>query len=955
MNFFATNQSLIHQFFAIDDGRKRHPEVTGQLYQVRLLPPYEPDAGQAAPNELTALKVGAAACRMVELDVLYSLREGRAVMRLTQALFNDLKQQLVTGEWNNEARQFGDYALIRWANAAGRIFYRNKDWPQAVSWMQAAADHSEASQMSLHADVVSDYSRALFERTNGSAQHEKGCEKAAGTMVEALARFIENPNVTVANLGAALDELAFRIEACTDTEKLKGVGNLLHNLQLIGGNWRSSKPEPAEIARIKPRLLALASRAALRAGDEYRLEQIGHADARQEMALDPGAITRQRAGLARMSRRNALIRRQNIALALADRAKAHDDASAREQAKQELYRMLADLRLQRERLGPDYFDHDVHGYVLAHLTKPQNQLLIVTDNTDFASPDWDLLLTEYRDLAESHRGLTSLARYKAELTAFVIDRMRETAGIQMRRVLARLGNALDLSRGDIPRDCLADFEPIIDAVELSSCRELLDVISMMQTERPGRPVRNSSALRHDLFMRTTGKRPPMPDLPRDVGTGRTMGVSLLENQDPDPALATLGLCRLAADEPLADHRPEFQEKRMIFEKFTATWEVPPVAHVADVLHRALMYTRSEPSTFIIRYVEADVPGAQGVTRELFAFVMDAGKLSMYPCGPIQHMHNLLSHPWHNDRVFPSVNMARDIYTRLLKPIRKLKEVLQPGASSPRRRLVIVPSPKLWGVPFHAAIDDKSDPLLLRTPMIVTTSLSSFCAKNAGSADSITVEAEDDLISLCSLKRSEAQKFSGLTSWMNDVPLGIQLSAYGGGAPTLHRDSIVMGSEAISWDEFRRTLQDRQPEFFVWITHGIPGEKIGALQFRPNPDVLKEEVIYPLDLLDRQFLPRNKLTVLTACMGAQWESGGDEAEISGFIRGFRGAGAAVILAAQWQIGVKQAGDWLAKLATRMKPGASWNASDAAHEISLEVASSETSVAARLASCVFCPFI
>lgn len=941
MTFFSSNEALIRRFFAVDDGKKQHPEVTGALYQARLLPPYEPTS-LIGDKELVALKVGAAACRIVELDVLYSLREGRSLVRLSRDSFNELQKLLSEAGWTGPALAFGEYALVRWANAAGRIFYRNKDWPQAESWMRTAADRPGVRDLSLFYDVLSDYARTVFERRRGSAQHEEGCRESVRIITEGLAHFATISNPTLAGLAVEIDRIVAGINLCADPERLKGVGSLLHNLHVIGGNWRPAMDGHADIAAVLPRVLDLAKVASARAGDEYRLEQIGHADARRTMVSDAGQIDAQKRLLEGMTRRNALVRRQQIALALADRARLQNDPVARAQAKRELYDILDYLREQRERLGPDYFDHDVHSYVLGHLTKPENKLMVIGESADYDGEEWDVLLREYRDLAESHRGLTSLARYKAELTAFVVDRMRETAGVHFRRVRWR-GDAGAV----VPREHVPEYEPIIDAVELASCRELLDVLAQLTVTRPAKPDRSPDAKRHDLILPDGVAGTPPP--PGGSLPGKVMG--------GPSAPVTLGLRTL--DGGLIDHELAYQKKRESFERFTAAWEVPAATHAPDILHRALGYTRLTRSV-IIRYVEMDVPGEKGPAREVCVFLLADGRLSVHPCGSLKGMEPMLAHRWCHDEVFPNVEKARAVYSHLLAPIAGLDAIIKRSAATPtdgsdRGRLVIVPSPKLWGVPFHAALNHQDEPLLLRTPLVVTTSLSDFCAKNGGAGDTVTVDDGDDLVSLCSLARSEMSNCPDLTSWMNEASKNVQICIYGSGVRCLSGDRSILGREAISWEDLLGVLNARQPEFFVWITHGLEGEKTGALEFRPTPDA-EREAVYPLDLIARQFLPRNKLTVLTACMGAQWEASGDEAEIAGFIRGFRGAGASAILAAQWKIGVTEAGRWLAGLAKLIKPGMTWRVSDVAHEVSRKVAASAAGgVSDRLAACVFCPFI
>jgi len=261
------------------------------------------------------------------------------------------------------------------------------------------------------------------------------------------------------------------------------------------------------------------------------------------------------------------------------------------------------------------------------------------------------------------------------------------------------------------------------------------------------------------------------------------------------------------------------------------------------------------------------------------------------------------------------------------------------------------------MPFHAALDPEYMPLIMKRPVVIAQSLNAFCVRNESFADTIQVDDGDDFVAVNSLQSEESEgSYPGLTSWMNNVDAKLSLSVFGAGSSSL-QERKVMGKRSIPWPDFLKSLSSLQPEFFIWITHGVNGTSSGAMQYREDSDKEDFVPIVPTDLIMSTCLRRNKLTVLVSCMAAQWEIGERrEGEISGFIRAFRGTGAGVVFAPRWQVGVTEAGHWLTCLAKRLKVGKDvLRASDLAHSITKYLASNTQDVQQRLAACVFCPFV
>ena len=579
-------QALIQQFFAVEDGAKRHPETTGQLMAARLLPPYEPDATLGTDFERLALQVGAAACRMIEFDVGYLLREGRGLMSQTLPSYTQLATSLAAPNASAGSKAFARYAMMRWANAAGRLAYRNKDWPQASRLFEASFREARGHPaVSARFDIGSDFARTLFERWRGTPREKEGKDDCICQLTALLRDFVgAGPTVLLDDL--VTSAASHRTAGHLDHEAIKGLGNVLHNLALLTKN---------------PHHLTTARAVAQQAGDLYRIEQIGHELALDAMIKDPNAICLQRQQLAGMARRNALVRRQRIATALAKTGKL--DA-----AKDELSQMLDDLKRQRDRLGTDYFDQDVHGYVLDNLAGVLNNVYA----SGFDAPEWNLMLREYRDLAESHRSLTSIVRYRTELTSFVLNRMRQSCGIRMSRW--RMRKAGSILFGEVARADQPELEEIVDAAELASCRELLDVLSALSLQPAVPPVDyvSVSGPRADLFYgyRGSSGTPKLPPQQLSVLT------AILANADID---------KLVTERAVESAR----ELESRFEEQT----VPAVLHRADVLHQAIQYTRQEKTTVLVRFIEAVLPGdTDRKQTELGAVVIEDGRVHFHTLG-----------------------------------------------------------------------------------------------------------------------------------------------------------------------------------------------------------------------------------------------------------------------------------------------------------------------------------
>jgi len=304
--------------------------------------------------------------------------------------------------------------------------------------------------------------------------------------------------------------------------------------------------------------------------------------------------------------------------------------------------------------------------------------------------------------------------------------------------------------------------------------------------------------------------------------------------------------------------------------------IPASAHDPEIGRRLHQYATNHSSHAVVRYFERQ-DGSYGAFVFRGAALHDVLDLDIEP---IRRMRLL-----GQSRV-PDAVLARALWKHLFEPLWPLVEPVE----EPRlERLVIIPAGELRDLPLHIAWHEgQGRPLAAALPVCLAVSATTYVTRGRHLLAHQHIEPSDDLsvIALCDEEVS-GRELEGLdwnvasTQWLgNELP--------GWAPPGLRFAHATL--------ENVRSFSDHRPEFLVYAGHGVIDRSFGAL----GPALmLYEDLLTQFDIASRLRIPRNKLTLLGACVsgqGASMEGG----EISGFLRAFIAAGAGAVGVTLWPV-------------------------------------------------------
>jgi hypothetical protein len=232
--------------------------------------------------------------------------------------------------------------------------------------------------------------------------------------------------------------------------------------------------------------------------------------------------------------------------------------------------------------------------------------------------------------------------------------------------------------------------------------------------------------------------------------------------------------------------------------------------------------------------------------------------------------------------------CKELWEVFFEPV--LKSVMPPSEVQTLERLVLVPCGDLFSLPLHVAAVPTQwtgavEPRLLGQwrPLCFSISLASHVLRNRAAFRSCSRQVDDDLFVL----------FAGEPDFRDAIKGTIAA------ATDWHTKHVLesAGADAI------RSAIEAKPEFFMLQCHGeILDDPLVGSVLRLHGGVLSN-----FGIATRQWLPRNKLTVLGACVsGRPVRFGNNRGEISsageiaGFIRGFIAAGCGALLVTNWSV-------------------------------------------------------
>jgi hypothetical protein len=237
---------------------------------------------------------------------------------------------------------------------------------------------------------------------------------------------------------------------------------------------------------------------------------------------------------------------------------------------------------------------------------------------------------------------------------------------------------------------------------------------------------------------------------------------------------------------------------------------------------------------------------------------------------------------------PTLAHSRLIWKLLLEPL--WPHIV--GDGDDPEHLVVIPSDELFAIPFQIAAAEGDIPLGARVPLSQSVSLAAFLLRSRAQLRRQRVARNDDLAALLLRGPGISGKEIVDAQWpeehlhiAGDPPPGVR------GCAT---------QAAADWSGLT-TITASKPEFFVYAGHGAYLLEYGELG--PYLEIFhsagRPDLLTPFDVALRVRLPRNRLTVLGACVagqGAQTASG----DVAGFLRAFIAAGAGAIALPLWSV-------------------------------------------------------
>ncbi|MEU6672903.1 CHAT domain-containing protein [Streptomyces sp. NPDC046925] len=455
-------------------------------------------------------------------------------------------------------------------------------------------------------------------------------------------------------------------------------------------------------------------------------------------------------------------------------------------------------------------------------------------------------------MAESVREAIALPVYKRAYANHVRPAYLRAIGAQM----ARGGHRQE------------DLEKIVSLVEESSGRELLDLLASSRPPVLGRPA-------HPLPMASDA--------------------SPAEGAFPDDRRMPLRAQPPAEASKARERRELLVEREQQYEDHFLHHPLTSATHDEDIAHQLVQYTLNHQGSCVVRYFRfgtSDVPLDGEETPEpdsLGIMVCRDGVLTLLPSVPYTDVADLARRVFEDlgDRQFPvpREETCRRIWNLLIKPV---WESVNRGG--PPTHLTLIPTDDIFAIPLHVATAPEDDlPLAARVPLSHSVSVAAFVTRGRHLLKKQLMEDDDDLAALLSTDARATGREVVDAGWP-------ATHVHVAGAVPDALVGQVESAFAADWDGLEQLVAVK-PEFFLYAGHGVyvnEPEVSGPLIHLGESDMLSQ-----FDIALRVSLPRNKLTVLGACLAGQG-MGSDGGDVLGFMRSLIISGAGAIGVPLWSV-------------------------------------------------------
>jgi CHAT domain len=797
-----------------------------------------------------ASRVGAFWCDIVRCDVEFDLKRGLAALDDSRADAERLMLAVLEGdEWCGE---FGAYVSARWNDGAGKLLYRVGS--HARGRMRFATACAIAERRKLwwcRPDLRSNLLRAQLEEARQAAEGSRAPRAMAA--VGELVGLKEECELVGRQRGIPLDG-TIRPGQALDVEFLRGYSSVLHNLSF------AFLEQPAESLELSEHAATISSVL----GDSYREAQAINHQARlislhyKELQCDLDNAKE----LYRKVLNLRWIRGQRIA---AQNLARLDGTLA---AARELRRLLNSLDAESSSHGGSAgLDIDLRVYTVDAYRKLAASLADADPSPATAELLEDAQGRELA-MARSVRQVIALPAYK-----------RAYSGAMRPAYLRHIEREITEQRADRNLSNRLVGE-VLSLVEESSGRELLDLMAssaLPLLESPKPPTDQDSRLA--TVTADSGAVRPEEE-PTEVSGN---------HQRAAPTERRGGLRRPSTVAELEADRQALIEREKEFEDRFLEQPLEAAPHDQEVALRAEMFVLNYSGTCIVRYFTFGLDNETHRPAHLGAFVIRHGLTRLIRCCDYRAVSDLVGSLLAVD--VPTEGHSQKIWELLIDPV--WTEVSRGGLPE---HLVIIPADDLFSVPFQIASKTGyrrgSKPLGALVPLSQSVSLTAFITRGRHLLRRQYVSRDDDLSAL--VVRDEGVSAQELVRAMWP-PEHLRIA----GIPPATLDGKCQRFEA-DWTGLA-ALAEVKPEFFVYAGHGQYSPSYGELgpflQMRSSTGEIGRLTAYDVAL--RLRLPRNRLTILGACLAGQGAQTG-VGEVAGFLRSFIAAGAGAIAVPLWKV-------------------------------------------------------
>ncbi|WP_406292198.1 CHAT domain-containing protein [Embleya sp. NBC_00896] len=786
------------------------------------------------------VRVGAYWCELVRADVEYDLLEGLRIIDASRAEAEQLGEECMAGSVQ-PGNEFKPYVAARWSDGTGRILYRLGSFARARIAFESAGNIARKHNLWwCLPDIDSNFIRAQFEeqkQTYGATFAEKGSAKLVMEMERIRSRAAEEIEERPISPVEDVEDLAVR-----EKEFLRGYSSILHNLAISyreQGKTGDSLKASRESLEISERL-----------GDFYRIGQSLNHQARCQPDKAIELYEKLEKG---KWRRGHIIARQNL-------AKLRGGIGG--------VKMLRDLL---EELGVGSrggksagFDIDLQSFTVRffeELVKDLGDSLGRSDPCYYSSLVDEAIRRRF-EMARSIRRVVATPAYKRAYAVAVRPNFLE-----------RVADLL--TDGDTPGRNTT--EQAFALAEESSARELLDLLSSMNLPQLGRPSPPAVAPQPQDTSKAGGARPP---------TKLEAGITRSRQRH----LRRAGL-RAATPEIVEALRETLAARETEFEKQFLHQPLESAPHDPEISLRVRMFAVNNPGTCVVRYFSY----GPGKATHLGAFVFRGGALSCVKGIPYEEIEALIRDLDIN--LPPTKHESEHLWSLLIAPIWEMA-----NAGGNLTHLVIIPVDELFSLPLHIASPPGANtlPLAAMVPLSQSVSATAFVGRSRHLLKRQPVEPDDNLAAIIVADEETATSdpdedgVPAIGDEVVDSGWPAEQIVIAGDRP--HRLKEPVQVFKADWDGVA-VINESKPEFFLYAGHGQYHKSFG--QLGPSLILGGDELLTQYDVALRLRLPRNKLTIVGACLAGQSaQTGGGD--VVGFLRAFVAAGAGAVGIPLWSV-------------------------------------------------------